>query len=242
MGARHVDFALPDARQREQGRDRKAEGDQEHRSTGDEITGGAHHGRGDAIAERGKPRVAPEPLADRKRPDQAEADRGDRGTQHAACGGMQGRGDRHHRKNRQGCVSERGTADGRDREPRDQPFRAGCIDDGATRHLSDQADHAADREHQADLRLGPFFRGEVDRDERAEAGLHVGEKEDEPVEAAQALLRRMRLVAGGTRRKRHNVILADRLPLAITIVFFARMKRARDQDAPPPCLVIEIEG
>ena len=67
--------------------------------------------------------------------------------------------------------------------------------------------------------LGPFLRGEIDGDERAEAGLHVGEKEDEPVEAAQALASRD---AACRRRNPADVgtivIRADRAPLAIVIL------------------------
>ena len=155
-----------------------------------QIAAGAHHGRGDAVAERGIAGVAPEPLADRKRPDQAEADRGNRRTEHATRGGVQGRGGHHHRKDRPRRISERADADGRNRKARHQPFGARGIDDGAARHLSDQADDAADRQHKADLDLGPFLRRQIDRDERPEPGLHIGEKEDEPVEAAQALARR----------------------------------------------------
>jgi len=65
---RDVDLLLADARQRDQGRDREQEGDQEHRAARQEITGRAHHGGGDTIAERRKTGVAAKPLADRKRP------------------------------------------------------------------------------------------------------------------------------------------------------------------------------
>ena len=95
-------------------------------------------------------------------------------------------------------VTERADADGRDRKARDQPFGAGGIDDGAAGHLPDQADDAADRQHETDLDLGPFLRREVNRDEWTEAGLHIRQKEDEPVEAAQALARRRRCASGVT--------------------------------------------
>ena len=44
-----------------------------------------------------------------------------------------------------------------------------------------------------------FSRRQVNRDERPEPGLHVGEKEDEPVEAAQALAA---TATGPARRRR----------------------------------------
>jgi hypothetical protein len=37
--------------------------------------------------------------------------------------------------------------------------------------------------------LRPFLRRQIDRDERTKAGLDVGKKEDEPVEAVLALRR-----------------------------------------------------
>src|ERR1700683_1395872 len=48
----------------------------------------------------------------------------------------------------------------------------------------------ADRQHKTDLALRPFLGGQVDRDEGAKSGLHIGEEKDEPVETAQALGRR----------------------------------------------------
>jgi hypothetical protein len=56
--------------------------------------------------------------------------------------------------------------------------------------LSDQGDETGGGEHKSDIDLRPFLRGEKDRDERPETGLHVGDKENEPVEAAQAARRR----------------------------------------------------
>jgi hypothetical protein len=42
------------------------------------------------------------------------------------------------------------------------------------------------------LGLGPFFRRQINRNKWTETGLHIGQKENEPVEAAQALARRRR--------------------------------------------------
>ena len=44
------------------------------------------------------------------------------------------------------------------------------------------ADQAAGRQHQADVDLRPGMRRQIDRDERAEAGLDVGQEEAEPVQ------------------------------------------------------------
>jgi hypothetical protein len=58
--------------------------------------------------------------------------------------------------------------------------------------------------------------GEIDRDERSETGLHVGDEEDEPIKSAQAARRRMqrRLAAfrGRRRRRRPGFTVARVLP------------------------------
>jgi len=78
MRARNIHFILANAGQRQQGRNRQHEGDEKHRTAGEQITACAHHGRRYAVAERRKSGVASQPLADLERPHQAEADRGDR--------------------------------------------------------------------------------------------------------------------------------------------------------------------
>ena len=48
--------------------------------------------------------------------------------------------------------------------------------------LADQRDDGAEGEGEADLDLGPFVRRQIDRDERPEAGLHVGDEEIQQIE------------------------------------------------------------
>jgi hypothetical protein len=153
-----VDLLLADARQGNQCREREQEGDQEHRAARQQISGGAHHGGGDAIADGGKTGVAPKPFADRERADETKADRCDRRPQHTACSRMQRSGRHHHGEDRHGRIGERAAADGRDRKPGNQPLGFRSIDDRAAWHLPDQGDDAADRQHKADLDLGPFLR------------------------------------------------------------------------------------
>ena len=92
-------------------------------------------------------------------------------------------------------IGKRRRRDHRQRDAGDQTLATAPIDDGAARHLADQRDDAADRQHEADIGLRPFLRRQVDRDERAESGLHVGDEEHEPVEPAQAARRGMRRLA-----------------------------------------------
>ena len=83
-------------------------------------------------------------------------------------------------------IGERADRDGGDGETGHQPLRSRGVDQRAAGHLPDQRHEAPDRENEADIDLGPFLRGQVDRDEWTKAGLHVGDEEDEPVEPAQA--------------------------------------------------------
>ena len=189
MASRNINLLFANPRQRQQCRYRQNEGDQKHRPAGQQIARDPHQRRRRAVAERGEAGIAPEPLADRERTDQAEADRRDRGAQHAACQRMQRGGCGHYGKNRPHRIGKRTGADGRDRKTGHQPLGTGRIDDRSAGHLAEQPDDAADRQHEADLDLGPFLGGQIDRNERPEAGLHVGQKENEPVEAALAFAR-----------------------------------------------------
>jgi hypothetical protein len=127
-------------------------------------------------------------------PHQSKTDSGDRRAEHAACCRVQDRSRQHHGKHRHGRIGQSADADRRDSDTADQAFRSSGIDQDSARHLSDQGDDAGRGQNQADIDLCPFLRGEKHRDERAEAGLHVGDKEDEPIKAAQA--------ASGRRQRR----------------------------------------
>ena len=87
-----------------------------------------------------------------------------------------------------------------------------------------------------------FSRGQVDRDERTEAGLHVGEKEDEPVEAAQALREGCGLSPRTPAEAAQHCLLPTAPSLRSPSSPLVQMRWARDQNAAPPCLMIEIEG
>ena len=148
----------------------------------------------------GKPRVASQPLADGGMTDEAKAHGDNARTQHAARGGVQAGGRQHDRKNRRERIGQCAHRDRAQRQAGDKPLRTRGIHQCAARHLAHAARSAAGRQHQPDVDLGPFLRGEIDRDERTEAGLDVGDEEDEPVEPAKAApggMRRLASPAGG---------------------------------------------
>jgi hypothetical protein len=113
--------------------------------------------------------------------DQAQTDRHHGGPEHATCQGMQDRARQYDWENRQRCVGKSADADGDDGDTGDETLRACRIDQRAARHLAEQCDQPGRRKHKADIELRPVLRGEIDGDERAEAGLHIGNKENEPV-------------------------------------------------------------
>ena len=87
--------------------------------------------------------------------------------------------------------------------------RGRSIDQRAAGHLARHRDRPAEAEREADLGLGPSLAREIDRDERAEAGLDIGDEEDEPVEPALAALR----CADAGRRPR-AVTIVGQMPCA----------------------------
>ena len=109
----------------------------------------------------------------------------------------------HDREDRQRRIGQGGDADGDDGDAGDEALGARGIDDGAAGHLAEQRHDARRRLHEADIELRPALPGQIDRHERAETGLHVGDEEDEPIEPAQAARRRMqrRLAAFRGRRR-----------------------------------------
>ena len=185
-----IDFVVGDRAQRDQRGHQQQHGDDEHGARGKQITAGAHGGRRQAVADGCEARIASEPLADRRVTDEAEADRRDRRAEHATRQRVQDRSRQHHRKDRQHRIAQGADADRHDRNAGDEALGSGGIDQGAARHLSDQRNEARRRLHEPDIDLGPALRGEINRDERPESGLHVGDEENEPIEPAQAALRR----------------------------------------------------
>ena len=57
------------------------------------------------------------------------------------------------------------------------------IDQGAGRHLACHRADRAETEREADPRLGPALGRQINRDERPEPSLDVGDEQVEPVEA-----------------------------------------------------------
>ncbi len=147
---------------------------------------------------------------------------------------MQRRSGHHHRKDRPSRICQRACADRRNGKAGHQPLGTRGIDDGSARHLSDQADQAADRQHKTDLDLGPLLRRQIDRDKRTEAGLHIREKKDEPVEAAQALSRGGRRLVHHRFRRPHRITTAAAGLAAVRIDRVGRLSGCAHQQSASP--------
>jgi hypothetical protein len=65
------------------------------------------------------------------------------------------------------------------------------IDQRPARHLTRERHQSSSGQNKADIELRPGVRGQIDCDERTEAGLEVVEEEREPVKAARAPRRRI---------------------------------------------------
>jgi hypothetical protein len=122
--------------------------------------------------------------------DETQADRGDDGSEHATRAGMQDTGCHDHQESGPDRKRKRAQANRRHRQYGNQPRRAHRIDQRAPGHLAGERHEPAGGQNQPDIKLGPSVRGQIDRNERTETGLDVGEKKGEPVEAARASSRR----------------------------------------------------
>ena len=102
----------------------------------------------------------------------------------------------HHWKDRPDRKGEGARADRNQGNGCGRAHRTRSVNDGAQRHLSDQGDKTANGEDEANIDLRPFLAREIDGDERPEAGLDIGDKEDKPIETPPA-----------PRRDRSNVLV-----------------------------------
>ena len=121
---------------------------------------------------------------------------------------MQNRGGQDNGKDRPNGIRECAHANGRHGQPGNEPLRSRRIDQSATGHLARQRDETTHRKDETDFDLCPFLRRQIDRDERAETGLHVGEEKNEPVETAQTATRWGGQCAGGRLCRRTVVAVA----------------------------------
>ena len=72
-------------------------------------------------------------------------------------------------------------------EARQKPLTSYSINERAPRQLPKEGDDASDREHEADIGIGPFLGRQIDSQERAETHLNVGDEKRKPVDADVAL-------------------------------------------------------
>jgi hypothetical protein len=89
------------------------------------------------------------------------------------------------------------------------------------------------------------LRRQINRNEWTESGLHIRQKENEPVETAQALARgsRCRLRRPWFSNRRCNAIVNDGPLKAVTVAPVDRLSGwTSEQDVSPPSLVIELQG
>ena len=203
---------LADLRQRQQRRDCQDKGDQEHRAAGQQIAAVPITAAAVPLPSEAKRALRPSrsPIASGPTSPRLMAAIAGPSTQLAtACRVAAAT---HHRKDRPHRVAERAEADGPDRDPATNRSERAASTMRATGHLPDQADDAADRQHESDLDLGPSLGGEVNRDERAEPGLHIGQKEDEPIQPPHALTARR-----GVRRRWRIAVVSAR-PFAIVAI------------------------
>lgn len=186
-----IDLGWPDARQSQYCRNGQGNRDEEYGTARKQIPERAHYGRRYPAAERSETGVAAEPPANSRLTDEAKADCRNGRAKNATAGRVQGGGRQYDRQYRPSRVGQRAHANRGHGDARHKPFGSRPIDDCPAGHLAKQGNNAAHRQDETDLHLRPFLRCQVDRDERSETRLDVGEEEDKPIEASRAGARRI---------------------------------------------------
>src|SRR3984957_15504961 len=192
MRSCRVNFLRPYLIEGEQRRHGHARREDKGRSVRNVISKSAHARRRDTRADRSESRVPTQARAYPSLANEAEADRRDRGTQHATRACLQNpRGEDDGKDRRHG--ERKGTdSNGGDSGRRDPALRPCGVNNRATWNLPNQTDDSASRQDETNIGLGPFFSGQIDGYEGAESGLHVRQKKDKPVESAAATKRWIR--------------------------------------------------
>ena len=121
---------------------------------------------------------------------EAETDGADRRGDDARRRTLQNLREKHRDEIRLQREEQRGRAGHENAERRQAPFPGDRVGKRAAGNLADHAGNSACRQRHADTCLRPARLRQIEGDEGAEAGLHVGDEEIHPVEAAPALRRR----------------------------------------------------
>src|SRR5271166_1946889 len=187
-----IDFVTADAAERKQCRNAKCNRHQEDRAIRDQVPGRSHARRGKTRTDGGKACVAAKPFTDGKMTDQTKADGGYARSEHATGGGVQYSRGNDDAEDRPCCVGKCAHADGDDRPRGHEALGPRRVDQRAARHLPRERNQPADGQDETDINLCPFLRRQIDGNKWTEAGLYIGEAENEPVQPAQALARGMR--------------------------------------------------
>ncbi len=189
-GAGIIDLVRPDETERDQGRDAQGRRGDKNRAHGEISADQSHQRRGRGVAAGRIAVVAPGAHRHRPAADQTEADGAYRRRDNPASHALQQRGEQHHEVGWRQRQDQRRGAD-HDNADRDQsalPWQ--CVGQRAARDLAGDPRKPAKRQGIADVALRPAQMGQIERNEGAEAGLHVGKEEIHPVEAVAALRRR----------------------------------------------------
>ena len=138
------------------------------------------------VAEGGEAGIAADPFTEGSPADQSEAHGGDGGGQHGTGEAMEHLGGQHRAPGGPEGEHDGADADGDAGGQGGQALVVKGVDQRAAGELADHAGDGADAERGADAALGPGFGAEIDGDERAEAGLDVGDEEVMPIQAELA--------------------------------------------------------
>jgi len=132
--------------------------------------------------------------------DQSQGNSNDPGAKHAPCDPLQHFGESDQLEAGPKAEDQNTRRDGHHAGRDQQSFRPHGIDERATWHLAKQTGGAAYGQSKPDVFGCPPMYRQVGGGNRSKGGLHAGQKEVEPAQRKQALLRRRRRFADGPRR------------------------------------------
>ena len=184
-GGRVVDVARVDQRDRAKRGDSQERGDPEDRARRHGVAHQPHEGRGREVAGRVELAISPQAPPELAPPDHPERERHDGGAHHARRHAVKRLRREDERQARAKRKDDRRGGRGQEGAGEERALVARRIHPGADRDLTQHASQPAEGEREPDGACAQALRRQDDRDERPDAGLHVGQEEVQAVEAAQ---------------------------------------------------------
>src|SRR5262252_8596152 len=200
-GAREVNVGCTNRSECNKQWEAKRGSDQEHRLVRQQISNQAHEPCRDQRSGGSETLIASQLLGQSQMTDYAKADGSNRWPKECARGSVEHQGSENHWKVRPNSNSECGDGNHDGAERCENPLRADCIQQFATRHEGKQAGETARGEDEADILLSPFLLSQINGYIGTETSQHGRIEKIDCVKTVQARTRWRGFISMG---QRHN--------------------------------------